>query len=86
MDVKTVNSAKARKCFSELLNESGYGGQRIVVTRKGRAVAAIVSIQDLEAIQAIEDNKDISEARKILSDPKSEFISWEQAKKELASK
>jgi len=84
MDVKTVNSAKARKSFSDLLNESGFGGKRIVVTRKGKAVAAMVSIKDLEVIQALEDQKDLTEAQRILSDPDSEFIPWDEAKKELA--
>lgn len=84
MDVKTVNSAKARKSFSDLLNESGYAGRRIVVTRKGKAVAAMVSIKDLEALQALEDDKDVTEAKRILSDPESEFIPWEEAKKELS--
>lgn len=83
MDVKTINSAKARNSFSDLLNESGFGGKRIVVTRKGKAVAALVSIEDLEVIQAMEDQKDVREATGILSDPKSEYIPWEQAKKEL---
>ncbi|TVQ03060.1 MAG: type II toxin-antitoxin system Phd/YefM family antitoxin [Balneolaceae bacterium] len=83
MDVKTVNSADARKSFSNLLNESGFGGRRIIVTRKGKAVAAVVPIEDLEAIQAMEDQKDSTEANRILSDPKSEYIPWEQAKKEL---
>lgn len=83
MDVKTVNSAHARKTFSDLLNESGFGGRRIIVTRKGKAVAAVVPIEDLEAIQAMEDRKDIAEANRIISDPKNEFIPWEQAKREL---
>ena len=81
--MKTVNSADARKSFSNLLNESGFGGRRIIITRKGKAVAAIVPIEYLEAIQAKEDQKDISEANRILSDPKSVYIPWEQAKKEL---
>jgi len=83
MDVKTINSANARKSFSDLLNESGFGGKRIVVTRKGKAVAAMVPIEDLEAIQALEDHRDVTEAKRILSDPDSEFIAWEEAKKEL---
>lgn len=83
MKVKTVSSADARKSFSDLLNETGFGGRRVVVTRKGKAVAAMVSIQDLEAIQALEDQKDIKEAERILSDPESEYIPWEEAKKEL---
>lgn len=86
MDVKTVNSADARKSFSNLLNESGFGGRRIIVTRKGKAVAAVVPIEDLDAIQAMEERKDGEEANRILSDPKTEYIPWEQAKKELLKK
>ena len=44
MDVKTIKIADARKAFSNLLSESGYGGHRIIITRKGKAVAAVVSI------------------------------------------
>jgi prevent-host-death family protein len=86
MDIKTVNSAKARRSFSDLLSESGYGGSRIVVTRKGKAIAAVVPIEDLEALQALEDQKDISEAERILSDPESDFIPWEEAKKDLLTR
>jgi prevent-host-death family protein len=84
MDVKEINSAKARRSFAHLLNETGFGGHRIVVTRKGKAVAAIVPLEDLEAIQALEDERDVKEAKRILSDPESEFIPWEQAKEELS--
>lgn len=81
MDVKTINSANARKTFSDLLNESGFGGRRIVVTRKGKAVAAMVPIEDLEAIQALEDQMDVKDAKQNLSGSKSEFTSWESLKK-----
>lgn len=85
MDIKTINSAKARRSFSDLLNETGFGGHRTVITRKGKAVAAMVPLDDLEAIQALEDQKDVTETQRILSDKESEFIPWEQAKKELLS-
>tara|TARA_R100001143_G_C3361083_1_gene135881 strand:- start:4406 stop:4726 length:321 start_codon:yes stop_codon:yes gene_type:complete len=81
MDVKTINSANARKNFSDLLNESGFGGHRIVVTRKGKAVAALVPIEDLETIQDMEDQMDGEEANRILSDPNSEFVPWESLKR-----
>ncbi len=86
MKVKTITSAKARESFSELLNETGFGGHRIVVTRKGKAVAAIVPLEDLDIIQQFEDQKDSAQALHILSDPGSEYISWNQAKKELKKK
>lgn len=85
MDIKIINSAKARLSFSDLLNETGFGGHRMVITRKEKAVAAMVPLNDLEAIQAIEDQKDVNESQRILSDKESEFIPWEQAKKELSN-
>lgn len=48
-------------------------------------MAAMVPLNDLEAIQAIEDQKDVNESQRILSDKESEFIPWEQAKKELSN-
>lgn len=86
MKVKTINSSKARGSFSELLNEIRFGGDRIIVTRKGKAVAAIVPLDDLDIIQEFEDQKDSAKALHILSDPGSEYIPWEQAKKELIKK
>lgn len=83
MEVRKINSAKARRSFATLLNETGFGHDRTVITRKGKAIAAMVPLEDLEAIQELENKKDIAEAERILSDPKSEFIPWKQAKKEL---
>jgi hypothetical protein len=45
-----------------------------------------VPIQDLEAIQALEDDKDVAEAKRILSDPECEFIPWEKAKMKCLNK
>jgi len=86
MDVKKINSTTAREKFSDLLNKTGFGKSRIIITRKGKAVSAMVPIEDLEAIEAWEDQKDITEAERIMADKESEFIPWEQAKKELASR
>lgn len=83
MDVKKINSTTARSKFSDLLNETGFGHSRIIITRKGKAVSAMVPIEDLEVIEAMEDQRDIAEAERILADEESEFIPWEQAKTEL---
>lgn len=57
MDVKKISSAKARKNFSDLLNQSGFGRDRIVVTRKGKAVAAMVPIEDLQRLAEWKTNR-----------------------------
>lgn len=53
------------------------------MTRKGKAVAAMVPIEDLDAIQKMEDQKDVVEAERVLYGSEKEFIPWDQAKREL---
>lgn len=57
----------ARKDLADVLNRAAYGKERVVLTRRGRDVAAIVSIDDLMILEAIEDHMDITESEKILA-------------------
>lgn len=45
---------QARAELSDLVNRVVYGGERIVLTRHGKAVAAIVSAADLERLAPAE--------------------------------
>lgn len=47
--------SEARNNFPELLNRVGYGQERILIERHGKPVAAIVSVEDLNRLQALED-------------------------------
>jgi prevent-host-death family protein len=42
---------QARAEFAELVNRVVYGGERIVVTRHGRPLAALVPAEDLERLE-----------------------------------
>ncbi|MES2273608.1 MAG: type II toxin-antitoxin system Phd/YefM family antitoxin [Chlamydiota bacterium] len=76
--------SEARSHLAEIANEVAYAGKRIVVTRKGRKLIAIISIEDLEALEAIEDRIDLDYARKALADAeKSGTVSWESIKQKL---
>jgi len=46
----TVDSA--RRDLAELVNQAGYGGARFILTRRGKRIAALVSIDDLERLPA----------------------------------
>jgi prevent-host-death family protein len=46
-----VPVTKARADLADLVNRVVYGGERIVLTRHGRAVAAIVSADDLRRLE-----------------------------------
>ena len=74
--------ANVRKNFSDALNRVAYGKERLVLKRRGKGVAAIVPMEDLEAIEAMEDKIDLAMARKALKE-KGKPIPWEKAKKQL---
>lgn len=44
----------ARDCLGDLINRALYGSERFVLTRHGKPAAAIVSIDDLDALDARE--------------------------------
>jgi prevent-host-death family protein len=48
--VEEIPVTRARAELSELVNRVAYGGERIVLTRHGKAVAAIVSAADLNQL------------------------------------
>ena len=64
-----ISTADARKNFADIVNKVAYGKESIVLTRRGREIAALVSIDKLELLQQIEDHIDIEDAKKALQDP-----------------
>jgi prevent-host-death family protein len=80
----TITAGKAREKFSELVSRVGYAKERVAVTRRGKAIAAIVPIEDMELLEKLEDRIDLEDARKALAEAKKKgTISLAQLKKEL---
>ena len=65
----TISTADARKHFADIVNKVAYGKEPIVLTRRGQKVAALVSMEELELLQQIEDHIDIEDAKKALAEP-----------------
>jgi prevent-host-death family protein len=80
----SVNTTEARENLAEVINRVTYAKDRVRITRRGKQVAAMVPIEDLEFLERMEDEIDIREAKKALADAtKHGTIPWEEAKKEL---
>jgi len=80
----TLSTVKARENFSDLVNRSAYGKERVVLTRRGKGVAAVVPIEDLNLLEAIEDRLDLEDIEKALADPENRrAIPWAKVKKDL---
>ncbi|GAA3735845.1 type II toxin-antitoxin system Phd/YefM family antitoxin [Streptomyces tremellae] len=46
---------QARAEFAELINRVVYGGERVVVTRHGKPLVALVSAADLDFLESAEE-------------------------------
>ena len=52
---QVVSVAQAKRELSDLCNRAAYGRDTIIVTKRGKPLAAIVSVADLEHYLALED-------------------------------
>ena len=79
-----ISVSDAREGFADLVNRVAYAHERVRVVRRGREIAAIVPIEDVELLERLEDEFDLEEARAVLADPESvNPIPWGQVKAEL---
>jgi|GEM_PF-319358 len=46
-----VNIGQVRRDISELVNRVAYGGERVILTSRGKPKAALVSIEDYQRLQ-----------------------------------
>jgi prevent-host-death family protein len=83
MGMEHLAVAEARRDLSDILNKVVYSGERVVITRHGKDIAAIVSFKDLEALEKIEDMIDVTEAEKRLSEGRKDAIPYETIRKEM---
>ena len=76
-----VSASKAREELAETLNRVAYGGERIILERRGKNLAALVPMEDLELIRELEDRIDLETARRALKEKGS--VSWKRLKASL---
>jgi prevent-host-death family protein len=79
-----VNTVNARAQFSEIINRAAFGKERVTLTRRGKEIVAVVPIEDVKLLEALEDKIDLEEARAVLAEGKKKgTVSWQKFKKEL---
>ena len=59
-----IGVADIRANLADVINRVAYGGERIVLQRRGKRVLAVVSMEDLELLNAMEDRADVRAAKK----------------------
>ncbi len=58
---------KEREGFADAINRAAFGNERVLLRRRGRAVAAVIPIEDLRLLEALEDRVDLVDARAALA-------------------
>ncbi len=75
-------SEPARTRFAEAVNRAKFAGKRTLIRRHGKDVAAVVSVEDLKTLEALEDRLDLEDARRIMKKP-GRLIAWKRIKEDL---
>ncbi len=78
------NTVDARAQFSEIINRAAFGKERMILTRRGKEIVAVVPIEDVKLLEALEDRIDLEEARVALLEAKKKgTVFWQKIKKDL---
>lgn len=78
-----ITTVKARKQFADVVNRAAYGKERVVLTRRGKGLAAVVPIEDIEILEKLEDRIDLEDARHALRESgRKGTVPWEKIKRD----
>lgn len=83
--MERINASQAREDLADLLNRVAYAGERVVLHRRGKNVAALVSMEDLEMLEAMEERQDNLAADAALAEG-GQPLPWERVKADLGLK
>lgn len=78
-----IGVSDARDHLSEVVDRARYTHERVVLTKRGKDVGAIVSIEDLKLLEMLEDQLDIDMARKALAEAGDERIPYQGLREKL---
>ncbi|HUG70574.1 MAG TPA: type II toxin-antitoxin system Phd/YefM family antitoxin [Pirellulaceae bacterium] len=77
-----MSIVELRDNLADTLNRIAYAGERIILERHGKPVAALVSMDDIRLIEQLEDESDVKAIRKARKQG-GKPIPWEEAKRDL---
>ena len=79
---KTMGSSEAREAFPDLVARAAYANERVVIERRGKPMAALISVDELRLyerlLSAYEDRMDAEAALAALADGDDEVVPFER--------
>ncbi len=71
---KVVNTVDAKEEFTDLINRVAHQKERIILTRRGKEVAALISFDDYNLLLALQDKLDLQEAMEALKEAREQGL------------
>jgi prevent-host-death family protein len=68
MAITSISTIDAKEEFSTLLNRVSHNKERIVLTRRGKDIAAIVPLEDLYLLEQSQSKSDLEESVEALQE------------------
>jgi prevent-host-death family protein len=57
-----MSTIEAKEKFTELINHVSHSKERVTLIRRGKEIAALVPIEDLQFLNAVQDKSDLNDA------------------------
>jgi prevent-host-death family protein len=82
--MESISTAEARQNLAELVNRVAYGKERVVLTRHGKEVAALVPIEDLGLVARLRRMLRRKEVKEALTEVELRGgLSWDELRRDL---
>lgn len=72
MTPRAVTTSELRTDLANVVDQATHKHERITVTRRGKNVAAVIPIEDLELLEFLEDRADVNEALRVMTLPENQ--------------
>lgn len=79
---RQINSGEARDELPDLVARAAYGRERTVIAKRGKPLAALISIEELELLDRLleerRDRIDAEAADRVMADEDDEIVPFER--------
>lgn len=82
---KEVTTRELRSQLSDVVGRAMFAGERIGVTRNGKLAAVVISVDDLETLEAFEMAQDVADYREAKASDDGARVSLDELRTELTS-
>lgn len=69
-----MNTIDAKEDFADLISRVSHHKERVILTRRGKEVAAIIPIEDFTLLQASQNKSDLEEATEALKEARDKGV------------